>query len=130
MRLIDGVSAAAAMAPGRGHLRRFLSPRGARTMDRIRVLIADDEAAVRDALSDLIGSDESMEVVGTAGDADEAIELGRNERPDVALVDVKMPAGGGARAAREIRAESPQTHVVALSAYEDRSTVLEMLRAG
>ena len=99
-------------------------------MDRIRVLIADDESAVRDALSDLVGSDESMEVVGTAGDADEAIDVARRERPDVALIDVKMPAGGGARAAREIRTESPQTHVVALSAYEDRRTVLEMLRAG
>jgi signal transduction histidine kinase len=99
-------------------------------MDRIRVLIAEDETAVRDAMADLISSDPSMAVVGTAKDADEAIDIARNEKPDVALLDVKMPAGGGPRAAREIRRESPQTHVVALSAYEDRRTVLEMLRAG
>jgi signal transduction histidine kinase len=99
-------------------------------MDRIRVLIAEDEPAVREALVDLVSSDDAMEVVGAASNADEAIDLARSERPDVALVDVKMPAGGGVRATREILRESPQTHVVALSAYEDRRTVLEMLRAG
>lgn len=99
-------------------------------MERIRVLIAEDESAVREALSDLVSSDPEMSVVGTAADADEAIEMATRERPDVALVDVKMPAGGGPRAAREIRRESPSTRVVALSAYEDRRTVLEMLRAG
>lgn len=96
----------------------------------IRVLIAEDEEAVRDALVDLVSSDPSMEVVGAASDADQAIELARETKPDVALIDVKMPGGGGPRAAREIRDHSPQTHLVALSAYEDRSTVLEMLRAG
>jgi signal transduction histidine kinase len=99
-------------------------------MDRIRVLIAEDEPAVRDAMADLVGSDPAMDVVGTAKDADEAIDLATAAKPDVALLDVKMPAGGGPRAAREIRRVSPQTHVVALSAYEDRRTVLEMLRAG
>jgi signal transduction histidine kinase len=99
-------------------------------MDRIRVLIADDEVAVREALADLIGSDTSMELAGAACDADEAIDVAREARPHVALVDVKMPAGGGVRAARGIREESPETQIVALSAYEDRRTVMEMLRAG
>jgi signal transduction histidine kinase len=99
-------------------------------MDKIRVLIAEDEPAVRDAMADLVASDPAMDVVGTACDADEAIQVASVEKPDVALIDVKMPGGGGPRAAREIRKESPQTQVVALSAYEDRRTVLEMLRAG
>ena len=99
-------------------------------MDRIRVLIAEDEDAVREALADLINSDPAMDVVGTAADADGAIDIAGREQPDVALVDVKMPGGGGPRAAEEIRKGSPQTHVVALSAYEDRNTVLQMLRAG
>ena len=98
--------------------------------DPITVLIADDEPALRVALSDLLGQEDGVVLVGTAGDADEAIELAGSRRPDVALVDVKMPAGGGPRAAREIIRVSPGTRVIALSAFEDRPTVLEMLRAG
>ncbi|HYZ11344.1 MAG TPA: response regulator, partial [Actinomycetota bacterium] len=97
---------------------------------RITVLIAEDEPAVRAALADLIEIEDELELVGAAADAQEAIDLAKEHLPDVALVDVKMPAGGGTRAAREIKGLSPTTRVVALSAYEDRTTVLEMLRAG
>jgi EAL domain-containing protein (putative c-di-GMP-specific phosphodiesterase class I)/AmiR/NasT family two-component response regulator len=96
----------------------------------IRVLIADDEPALVGALSELLGHEDGLTIVATAADADEAIELADASRPDVALVDVKMPAGGGARAARGILIRSPSTRVIALSAFEDRPTVLEMLRAG
>jgi signal transduction histidine kinase len=97
---------------------------------RITVLIAEDEPSVRDALADLITMERSLDLVGAAEDADQAIEIARAHHPDVALLDVKMPGGGGPRASRQIREFSPQTRVVALSAYEDRTTVLEMLRAG
>ena len=97
---------------------------------RITVLIAEDEPGVRAALSDLISIEDELELVGAAADAQEAIDLAGEHFPDVALLDVKMPLGGGPRAAREIRDLSPTTRVVALSAYEDRITVLEMLRAG
>ena len=96
----------------------------------IRVLIADDEPALRGALADLFAHEDSLVLVGEAGDADQAIELADARRPDVAIVDVSMPAGGGPRAAREIIRVSPGTRVIALSAFEDRPTVLEMLRAG
>ena len=96
----------------------------------IRVLIADDEPALRGALADLLEHEDDVVLIGSAGDADEAIALAGDERPDVALVDVSMPAGGGARAAREIARCSPDTRIIALSAFEDRPTVLEMLRAG
>ena len=99
-------------------------------MGQIRVMIAEDEPAVRDALADLVLSDDEMDLVGAVTDATEAIDVALRENPDVALLDVKMPGGGGAHAAREIRRGSPSTKVVALSAYEDRRTVLEMLRAG
>lgn len=99
-------------------------------MTDIRVLIVDDEPEVRGALADLIASESALELIGAARDTDEAVDLARRMRPDVALVDVKMPGGGGPRAAREILRWSPQTHVIALSAYEDRTTVLEMLGAG
>jgi EAL domain-containing protein (putative c-di-GMP-specific phosphodiesterase class I)/AmiR/NasT family two-component response regulator len=96
----------------------------------IRILIADDEPALRGALADLLAHEDSLVLVGEAGDADQAIELADASRPDVAIVDVRMPAGGGPRAAREIIRVSPTTRVIALSAFEDRPTVLEMLRAG
>jgi len=96
----------------------------------IRVLIAEDKAAFRRAMSELIQGEEYLELVGAGGDAQEAIDLAEQLRPDVALVDVKMPAGGGPRATREIRVRSPGTRIIALSAYEDRGIVLEMLQAG
>jgi EAL domain-containing protein (putative c-di-GMP-specific phosphodiesterase class I)/CheY-like chemotaxis protein len=103
---------------------------GSVATEPIRVLIADDEPALRGALADLLEHEDDVVLIGAAGDADEAIALAGDERPDVALVDVSMPAGGGARAAREIARCSPDTRVIALSAFEDRPTVLEMLRAG
>ena len=96
----------------------------------IRVLIADDEPEVRGALAELIGAEDGLRVVATAADPDEAAELAGTTAPDVALVDVRMPSGGGPRAAREILRASPRTRVLALSAYEDRETVLSMLGAG
>jgi EAL domain-containing protein (putative c-di-GMP-specific phosphodiesterase class I) len=96
----------------------------------MRVLIADDEPQMRAVLSDLISSEEDLEVVGVASDAQEAADLARELQPDVALVDVKMPEGGGPRAARDIRRLSPGTRIIALSAYNDRGAVLQMLRAG
>ena len=99
-------------------------------MSTIRVLVADDEEAVRLALAELVDSDPDMDLVAQVSNTDEAITAALETQPDVALVDVKMPGGGGPRAAREIVAGCPGTRVVALSAYEDRRTVLDMLRAG
>jgi len=96
----------------------------------VRVLVADDEPALRDALSELLAQEPSLTLVGAAADADEAASMAAREQPDVALVDVSMPAGGGPRAAREIARTSPHTRVIALSAFENRTTVMEMLRAG
>lgn len=95
-----------------------------------RVLIADDDASIREALRELLESEGGIEVVAVTEDADTAIEAAAREHPDVAILDVKMPGGGGPQAARGIIAGSPATRIVALSAYGDRASILEMLRAG
>jgi DNA-binding NarL/FixJ family response regulator len=99
-------------------------------MDRVRVLVADDDYDARGLLQVYVQGEPELDLVGAAADADGAIELAREHRPDTALLDVNMPGGGGVRAAREIRRISPETSIIALSALDDRNTVLEMLEAG
>jgi DNA-binding NarL/FixJ family response regulator len=99
-------------------------------MKPITVLVAEDEQEVRDVLSAVISTDSRLRLVASAGEAETAIELASQQQPDVALVDVRMPGGGGVRAAREIVRRSPPTRVIAFSAFEDVETVLSMLRAG
>jgi EAL domain-containing protein (putative c-di-GMP-specific phosphodiesterase class I) len=100
------------------------------SVDPIRVLLADDEPGLRIALTELLSHEDRVELIGTAADAEEAIRLAESDLPDVALIDVRMPEGGGPHAARGISRVSPGTRVIALSAYEDRTNVLDMLRAG
>jgi EAL domain-containing protein (putative c-di-GMP-specific phosphodiesterase class I)/DNA-binding NarL/FixJ family response regulator len=99
-------------------------------MGRIRLMLADDEGPVLAAMSEIVSMDPFIDLVGTARDAGEAIDLAELHEPDVALLDVRMPGGGGSRAAREIRRRSPETRIVALSASTDPKTVVSMVRAG
>jgi len=96
----------------------------------VRVLIADDDASMRGALGDLLAGEPGYEVVGLAADPESAIDLAGTHRPDVAILDVKMPGGGGVRAAEGIRVVSPGTRIVALSAWDDGETMRRMRRAG
>jgi DNA-binding NarL/FixJ family response regulator len=96
----------------------------------IRVLIADDEPILLQALGDVIGSSPHFEIVATAGDASEATRLAGDLHPHVALLDMRMPEGGGIAAAEGIRTSSPATRVVALSAYEDPARIDAMRGAG
>jgi EAL domain-containing protein (putative c-di-GMP-specific phosphodiesterase class I) len=100
------------------------------SVNPIRVLLADDEPGLRTALTELFSHEDRVELIGTAADAEEAIRLAESDLPDVALIDVRMPEGGGPHATRGISRVSPATRVIALSAYEDRTNVLDMLRAG
>ena len=99
-------------------------------MDPVRVILADDDDLILRALSDVISTDTTIDLVGTARDTEEAIELTLAESPDVALLDVRMPGGGGMQVARQIRRRSPETHVVAFSGHQETETVLAMVRAG
>jgi EAL domain-containing protein (putative c-di-GMP-specific phosphodiesterase class I) len=96
----------------------------------IRVLIADDDDMVRQTLLEAIEQTDGIVVIGTAKDAAEAIRIASMRHPDVALLDVRMPGGGGPHAAREIRWRSPDTRIVALSAHRDERSVDNMLASG
>ena len=96
----------------------------------IDVFVADDEEAVVDVLQAVIATDPSLRYVGSANDADAAIAGVAIARPDVALVDVRMPGGGGIHAAREIRRRELPTKIVALSAHEDADTIIAMVGVG
>jgi PAS domain S-box-containing protein len=96
----------------------------------IRVLVAEDEEPLRTAICDLIAGEPGFEIVAVADSTDSAIEQAGKVKPDVALLDVRMPGGGGPRAAREIQLVSPGTRSVALSAYDDRASVVGMIGAG
>jgi DNA-binding NarL/FixJ family response regulator len=96
----------------------------------LRVLISDDDPMIRDALREVLEAEPDILVVGVAGDADEAIALAEEHAPAVVLLDVRMPGGGGPRAARVILENAPKTRILAFSAYDDSGTVAEMMRAG
>ncbi len=98
--------------------------------DRLRVLVAEDDPMVRDYLAELIESERAFEYVGGAVDATEAVALAATVKPDVVIVDVRMPGGGGVTAARGIARRSPDSKLIALSGQGDRATVLQMLEAG
>lgn len=94
------------------------------------VLICENDPAMRAALADLVLSYPTLELAGAASDPDEAGEVARSGRVDAALLDVRMPKGGGPRAARLVRAQHPKARIVAFSAHAEREVVLEMLLAG
>ena len=96
----------------------------------IRVLIADDQRVVRDGLAMLVGLIDDVEVIGTASDGTEAVELARKERPDVVLMDLRMPELDGAEATRLIRAGLPGTQVLVLTTYADDQSLFPALQAG
>jgi DNA-binding NarL/FixJ family response regulator len=97
---------------------------------RVRVLIADDQKVVRDGLSALLGLLPGIDVVGTAGDGEEAVRRARDLMPDVVLMDLRMPNCDGVEATRRLRQATPPIPVVVLTTYSDDDSVLAALRAG
>jgi DNA-binding NarL/FixJ family response regulator len=96
----------------------------------IRVLVADDQRIVREGLSTLIGLIEGVEVVGTASDGVEAVDMAQREAPDVVLMDLRMPRMEGAEATRQIRAALSDTQVLVLTTYADDESLFPALQAG
>jgi DNA-binding NarL/FixJ family response regulator len=95
-----------------------------------RVVVADDRLVVREGIVMLLGLLPGIEVVGAAGDGEEAVRLVAEVAPDVVLMDLRMPRCDGVEATRRIRAEHPQTQVVVLTTFADDDSLFPALRAG
>lgn len=99
-------------------------------MGKIRVLIADDHAVVREGTRRMLEQEDDMEVVGEAVDGEEAVRLADETKPDVAIVDISMPKLDGIEATKEIKKRCPSVTVLILSAYDDDQFVFALLEAG
>ncbi len=96
----------------------------------ISVLVADDQRAVREGLATLVGLIDDIEVVGTAANGVEAVKLASELRPQVVLMDLRMPEMEGSEATRIIRTTLPDTHVLVLTTYADDDSLFPALQAG
>lgn len=94
------------------------------------VVIADDQRVIREGLATLLDLLPDIEVLGTASDGEEAIALVEELRPDVVLMDLRMPRCDGVAATRRLREQGSATHVIVLTTYADDRSVVEALRAG
>jgi DNA-binding NarL/FixJ family response regulator len=95
-----------------------------------KIIIADDHVLVREAMRSLLDSEPDLRLIDEAKDGQEAIELTRLQRPDLVLMDVRMPTVNGFEATQRIKEELPTTKVLLVSVYEDPGLVSEAVRAG
>ena len=99
-------------------------------MTKIRIVLAEDHALVREGIRDLLRQERDMEVVGEAENGEEAVQLARTVKPDVVVLDIAMPKLNGIEATRLIKAERPATSILVLTAYDNEEFILAILEAG
>jgi NarL family two-component system response regulator LiaR len=98
--------------------------------DPIRIILADDHAMLRQGTAELLRREPDLEVVGEAGDGQQAIDLARRLNPDIVIMDVRMPVLSGVEATQRIREELPKVQVLVLTAHDDDQYVFSLLQAG
>ena len=96
----------------------------------IRILLVDDQTLFREGLSTLLSAQPGIEVIGEAANGEEALRLAASLRPQVALMDLRMPVLDGVEATRRLRAAQPECQVIVLTTFHDDEDVFEGLRAG
>lgn len=107
-----------------------MTSQAARRTDRIRIVLADDQPIIRQGLRFIIGTQPDMEVVGEAGDGDEAVSEAQRLLPDLVLMDIQMPGRSGIEATRAILASNPETKVMLLTTFDVQEYVADGIRAG
>jgi two-component system, NarL family, response regulator DevR len=100
------------------------------TTQKTRILLCDDHEVVREGLRGLIARQEGMTVVGEAGTVAEAIDAAARSKPDVVIMDVRLPDGSGVEACRTIRETRPETRVIMLTSYADDDALFASIIAG
>jgi two-component system NarL family response regulator len=104
--------------------------RAERKSDPIRILIADDHHVLRDGLAAIIRQEIDLDVVGEVGDGRQAVELWKKQRPDVTLMDLRMPGLDGVNSIYEIRAFDPGARIIVLTTFDGDEDIYRGLRAG
>ena len=99
-------------------------------MNKIRVIIADDHAIMRVGIRNILTRSSNISVVGEASNGAEAIELVKEQSPDVLILDMEMPVMDGVEVARRLKNSNSPVRILVLSAYDDRQYILEMLEMG
>ncbi len=107
-----------------------MSTQSAEPSKRIRLLLADDHAVVRSGTRQLLERQPDFQIVGEAADGEEAVNLVRELRPDVVIMDVRMPKLTGVEATRRIKADYPDVYVLVLTAHDDDEYIFALLQAG